>query len=69
MARHCNAALPYQTPRRRTGRPTRRPGLFTANGTGQGVAAAQFVAYPYQSVTDVFQCTNGSGTCVRFRWM
>jgi uncharacterized protein (TIGR03437 family) len=40
------------------------PGLFTANGTGQGVAAAQFVAYPYQSVTDVFQCANGSGTCV-----
>lgn len=40
------------------------PGLFSANGNGQGVAAAQFVAYPYVGVMDVFQCTNGSGTCV-----
>jgi uncharacterized protein (TIGR03437 family) len=40
------------------------PGLFSANGNGQGVAAAQFVAYPFLDITDVFQCTNGSGTCV-----
>jgi uncharacterized protein (TIGR03437 family) len=40
------------------------PGLFSANGNGQGVAAAQWVSYPFQGVTDVFQCTNGSGTCI-----
>jgi uncharacterized protein (TIGR03437 family) len=40
------------------------PGLFSANGNGQGVAAAQWVSYPYQGVADVFQCTNGSGTCI-----
>ena len=40
------------------------PGLFSANGTGQGVAAAQFVADPFLGVEDVFQCPNGAGTCV-----
>jgi uncharacterized protein (TIGR03437 family) len=40
------------------------PAVFSANGTGEGVAAAQFVAYPYTGVSDVFQCAGGAGTCV-----
>jgi uncharacterized protein (TIGR03437 family) len=39
------------------------PALFSANGNGQGVAAAQFVAYPFYSVSNVFQCASVAGTC------
>jgi uncharacterized protein (TIGR03437 family) len=43
------------------------PGLFSANQTGKGVAAAQFVtnqANGAQTVVDVFQCSGGAETCV-----
>lgn len=43
------------------------PALFTANETGTGVAAAQFVTNlpdGTQSITDVAQCPGGVGTCV-----
>jgi uncharacterized protein (TIGR03437 family) len=40
------------------------PGLFSANGTGQGVAAAQFVAYPFLAVANVFQCLGAAATCL-----
>jgi uncharacterized protein (TIGR03437 family) len=42
------------------------PGIFTANETGSGVAAAQVAtnANGSQTVTNVFQCTNGPGSCV-----
>jgi uncharacterized protein (TIGR03437 family) len=40
------------------------PALFSADGTGHGVAAAQFVAYPFQNVIDVFSCTTVTGACV-----
>jgi uncharacterized protein (TIGR03437 family) len=42
------------------------PGLFSANQTGAGVAAAQFVtdqANGTQTTVDVFQCSGGAGTC------
>jgi uncharacterized protein (TIGR03437 family) len=43
------------------------PGLFSANQTGAGVAAAQFVADQAdgtQTTVDIFQCSGGAGTCV-----
>jgi len=43
------------------------PGLFTANETGTGVAAAQFVTNlpdGTQTMTDVAECPGGVGTCV-----
>jgi uncharacterized protein (TIGR03437 family) len=43
------------------------PGLFSANQTGAGVAAAQFVsdqANGTQTTVDIFQCSGGAGTCV-----
>jgi uncharacterized protein (TIGR03437 family) len=40
------------------------PSLFSANGTGQGVAAAQFVDYPFRNVTNVFSCTTVLQACV-----
>jgi len=41
------------------------PGLFSANQTGAGVAAAQFVSDTNgaQTTVDVFECTGGAGTC------
>jgi uncharacterized protein (TIGR03437 family) len=47
--------------------PAPAPGLFTANETGAGVAAAQFVTNlpnGTQTITDVAECTGGVGTCV-----
>jgi len=43
------------------------PGLFTANETGMGVAAAQFVTNlpdGTQTITDVASCPGGVGTCI-----
>jgi uncharacterized protein (TIGR03437 family) len=43
------------------------PGLFSANQTGAGVAAAQFVADQSngtQTTVDIFQCSGGAGSCV-----
>jgi uncharacterized protein (TIGR03437 family) len=43
------------------------PGLFTANASGQGVAAALAVratADGQQTMVPVFQCSGGAGTCV-----
>jgi uncharacterized protein (TIGR03437 family) len=43
------------------------PALFSANETGQGVAAAQLITplpNGFQTVTDVFQCPGGAGTCI-----
>ena len=47
--------------------PTPAPGLFTANETGRGVAAAQFVTNlpdGTQTIMDVAECPGGTGTCV-----
>ena len=43
------------------------PGLFSANQTGKGVAAAQLVTDATdgtQTTVDIFQCSGGAGTCV-----
>jgi uncharacterized protein (TIGR03437 family) len=43
------------------------PGLFSANETGKGVAAAQLVTNATngtQTTVDIFQCTGAAGTCV-----
>jgi len=43
------------------------PGIFTANGTGSGVAAATYVTVTGGSVSPpayVFACPGGAGTCV-----
>jgi uncharacterized protein (TIGR03437 family) len=43
------------------------PGLFSANESGAGVAAGQFVtndANGTQIIVDVFQCSGGAGACV-----
>jgi uncharacterized protein (TIGR03437 family) len=43
------------------------PGLFSANESGAGVAAGQFVtndANGTQTIVDVFQCSGGAGACV-----
>jgi uncharacterized protein (TIGR03437 family) len=47
--------------------PAPAPGLFTANETGSGVAAAQFVTNlpdGTQTIVDVAECPGGTGTCV-----
>ena len=47
--------------------PTPEPGLFTANETGTGVAAAQFVTNlpdGTQTIMQVSECPGGTGTCV-----
>jgi uncharacterized protein (TIGR03437 family) len=47
--------------------PAPAPGLFTANETGEGVAAAQFVTdLPdgTQTIMQVSECPGGTGTCV-----
>ena len=48
------------------------PGLFSANQTGAGVAAAEFVsdqANGAQTTVDIFQCSGGAGTCSLSPWM
>jgi uncharacterized protein (TIGR03437 family) len=43
------------------------PGLFSANETGEGVAAAQIItpmANGFQNVADVFTCSGGPATCI-----
>ena len=52
-------------PTNTTGAPA--PGLFTANETGTGVAAAQFVTNlpdGTQTITNVAECPGGVGACV-----
>lgn len=47
--------------------PAPAPGLFTANETGMGVAAAQFVTNlpnGTQTIMDVAECPGGTGACV-----
>jgi uncharacterized protein (TIGR03437 family) len=47
--------------------PAPAPGLFTANETGKGVAAAQFVTNlpdGTQTIMQVAECPGGTGTCV-----
>jgi uncharacterized protein (TIGR03437 family) len=47
--------------------PAPAPGLFTANETGTGVAAAQFVTNlpdGTQTIMEVAECPGGAGTCV-----
>ena len=47
--------------------PAPAPGLFTANETGTGVAAAQFVTNlpnGTQTIMELAECPIGSGTCV-----
>jgi uncharacterized protein (TIGR03437 family) len=47
--------------------PAPAPGLFTANETGMGVAAAQFVTNlpdGTQTIVEVAECPGGTGTCV-----
>ena len=63
----------FRSRRRRAGRPRRSarlrlpPGLFTANETGKGVAAAQFVTNlpdGTQTIMQVAECPGGTGTFV-----